>query len=46
MDELVDEIVKKLIKEIKGQTRIDLVLALKDLLFVVTEIQRKDRIMN
>jgi hypothetical protein len=46
MQELIDEIVKKLIKEIKGPTRVDLLIALKDLLYIVVEIQRKERVLN
>lgn len=46
MQELIDEIVKKLIKEVKGQTRIELVVALKELLYVVSDLQRRDRVMN
>ncbi len=35
-------IVEKLTKEVKGQTRIELIVALKDLLYIVHEIQRKE----
>jgi len=44
--ELMDEIVKKLTKEVKGQTRVELVAVLKDLLFTVYEISRKERVLN
>ena len=44
--ELMNEIVMKLIKEVKGQTRVELVVVLKDLLFTVYEISRKERVLN
>jgi len=46
MQELIEEIVKKLIKEVKGETRVELVMALKELLYVVSDLQRRDKVMN
>jgi hypothetical protein len=40
--ELRQAVIEKLTKEVKGQTRIDLLMALKDLLYIVHEIQRKE----
>ena len=42
LSQLRKVIIEKMIREIKGQTRVDLLVALKDLLFVVYEIQRKE----
>ena len=46
MQELIDEIIKKLIIEVRGPTRVELLIALKELLYVVSDLQRRDKVMN